>query len=45
MEPLFAEVEELQLPGEVLADNVLDVLPGGRLVDVPVDVPELGHLV
>ena len=38
VEALFAKVKELQLPGEVLSDNVLDLLQHRGLVDVPVDL-------
>ena len=40
VQPLLAEVEELDLPGEVLADNLLGGLGHGRLVDVAVDLAE-----
>jgi hypothetical protein len=38
VKPLLAELEELDLPGEVLADDLLRGLGHRRLVDVPVDL-------
>ena len=38
MEALLAELEELDLPGEVLADELLGRLGHGWLIDVPVDL-------
>ena len=40
VQSLLAEVEELDLAGEVLADDLLGGLGHGRLVDVPVDLGE-----
>ena len=40
VQPLLAELEELDLAGEVLADDLLGGLGNGRLVDVAVDLGE-----
>ena len=45
VEALLAELEELDLPGEVLADELLGRLGHGRLVDVPVDLRKDMHLI
>ena len=38
VEPLLAELEELDLAGEVLPDDFFGGLGDRRLVDVPVDL-------
>jgi len=45
VQSLLAEIEELQLPGKVFADDVLDPLVHRGLVDVPVDLREDVNLV
>ena len=45
VETLLAELEELDLAGEVLPDELLGRLGHGRLVDVPVDLRKDMHLI
>jgi len=45
VQALFAEVEELEFPREVLPHYVFGCLSHGRFVDVPVDPGEYLHLV
>ena len=45
MEALLAELEELDLAGEVLADELLGRLGHGRLVDVPVYLRKDVHFI
>ena len=45
MESLLAKLKELDLPGEVLSDRLLNLLRHRGLVDVPVDLGKLLDLV